>query len=206
MPGLHESQIFTYRSARAIPVSVWEKIASNIYETNILAAHLYKTLSDERNHHPTISDQLWIVTSSLIASCDEGPMGTRPLFIVPLQPGSHESDALFLDTERLADELLKHVPPQRIFSVFGPEPIAATFAKTWSRKTAIAAYTDPYYAAKLTYVTLQTLSSNQSASVQPGLKYELRRAGEDDIEEVASLCHGFSKKSVRNDQIFARLL
>lgn len=196
MPGFHEAQIAVYRSANSISLSVRKKVASNLCETNILASQLYKT---EKAGQPSMPDQLWIATPTLISSCEQGPLGTRPLFIAPLHSGSHESGPLLLDVDRLVDRLLREVTSRRIFSVFGPEPIVARFTDTWTQKTGISVEPDPYYAANLTYVTLETLSSHP-ASAPPGFDCELRKAdGQDDIEEIAQLCYEFAQKSVRRD-------
>jgi hypothetical protein len=108
---------------------------------------------------------------------------------------------LLSDVDRLADRLLKEVPSRRIFSVFGPETIVTRFTDVWTKKTGISVDPNPYYAAKLTYVTLETLSK-RSASV-PGSGYELRKANvHDDVEEIAQLYYEFAQKSVRRAQIF----
>jgi hypothetical protein len=168
-------------------------------------AHALKALARERAGEAPSQDELWIVcysnspqpTIDFVLSCTNGPLGKYPIFIFTPHPYSQLTDE-FIQPRilRLVHTLLGVVPLRRVYSIFAPHNVAATFAELWSTHTGVTLDQDPeYYAALLTFCTKRTFV-NRQMTINPELVYEIRPAVEDDIPEAAELCHGFAAEAV----------
>ncbi|KAI0045196.1 hypothetical protein FA95DRAFT_1495778 [Auriscalpium vulgare] len=191
-----------YKHASVLPQSVWDVLRQDERRANIMYPHALKSLHTEGGEDV----QLWMTCSTfhtldthptldLILSCTEGPFGSYPIFILPTAPfDALTHDYLYPRVGQLVRALLPVVGPQRVFSIFAPEPVTKLFARYWSQLTGIAAYEQPYYAAKHTYCTRETFV-DRCLSIFPDLSYLPRLATESDISAVAELCFGFSSTS-----------
>jgi hypothetical protein len=204
MPARSEEfKISVHHSARSLGKNVWEAIHAYPRTSNLIAAKLLKMLAQEQAGGPAIPDQFWIVYETngsvdLILACTEGDIRSYPIFIFSARTSAQLDDLfLRLRIERLVRAVHNTVSTRRVFSVFSLERITTLFVEIWSQVTQIAPYPDPYYAAKLTYVTKYSLE-NRSASLCTDFAYELLQAVEDDIPQIAPLFVGFSQESVRS--------
>ncbi|KAL0072635.1 hypothetical protein AAF712_000398 [Marasmius tenuissimus] len=201
MPGaiLNTTSSFTitvYHKASQISNDVWDALKTHEVEANCLLPTMTKTLHQERNHTAVTRSpgQIWIVCRSgkdvdLLLSCTNNALGTYPIFIVDLRrlPIGHLQPRI----QDMAEKLLNASHPERVYSVFAPDDIAAAFAKAWSRLTQINILPKPYYAAKLSYCTKDTF--NRSLTQNPA--WELRPACDEDLPRVAELCRQFAADS-----------
>jgi hypothetical protein len=197
-----EYLITTAHSAASLSQFVWDAFRLNPFDANIMSAYTLKALAQESPGKPPPSDQLWITCGSeggtvdLVLSCTSSPMGDLPIFIfTPNAAAQHDAQFLQPRMERLVDTLFCTIPYQRAYSVFAPELIATIFVALWTQLTLVPFYREPYYAAKLVFCTKQSFV-NRQVTVHPHLSYDLRLGVEDDIPEVATLCHGFAMTSV----------
>ncbi|KAF9012667.1 hypothetical protein BDQ17DRAFT_1191433, partial [Cyathus striatus] len=128
----------------------------------------------------------------LVLSCT----GRYPVFIFTTLPvASLTEDFLYPRLQALAQELRAIVPIERVFSVFSLDQITVLFAEIWTSLTDVQSYAnEPYYAARISFCTRRTLSKRQM-TVSPGLDFDLRSAGEDDVEDIADLCYSFAAES-----------
>jgi len=205
MPGRNTEYSTTlFDNALSLPPSFWDAVKLNPGDANIISAHALKILSKElAGETSPFGHQLWIICGSedvidLVLSCTESAMGTHPIFIFSPHPFTHH-DPHFLQPrmEHLVDALHRAIPYERVFSVFAPQLITTIFVSLWSELTQIPFYTEPYYAAKLSFCTKRSFV-NRPMTIHPDLNYELRLAVEADIPEAAVLCHGFAQASVCN--------
>ena len=203
MPGLKEEySIIVFSSASSLDQSVWDAFDASPRAANIISAHASERLSKEQAGESSPPGQFWLVCKGqqssveFVLSCTLNTMGASPIFLFCPHPRGQTSQFLFTRLERLIDELEKVVPQARVFSVFGPDVPCDIFVGIWCQRTHISHYEQPYYAAKLTYVTKKSLI-NRSTSVHPDFNYELRLGVEADIPKIAPLCYGFAKKAVR---------
>lgn len=84
------------------------------------------------------------------------------------------------------------------FALPGPVPLTQQFTKTWSSTTGAIPVIDPYYAAKHTFCTKDTLNdgTHNGAPVSPiSPSHSLRLAEPKDLISCASLCHDFAAGS-----------
>ena len=136
-------------------------------------------------------------TLDLVLSCTEGAMGSYPLFIFANTSSRHLSpEWLRSRLDALIQRLLGQVDASRVFSVFAPEAVTREFAQMWTCCTDIGFYSEPYYAAKLTYCTPATITRRRM-TLFPDLGYVPRLAEDRDLRVVAELCRGFAATSVR---------
>ncbi|KAG2157937.1 uncharacterized protein EDB93DRAFT_736213 [Suillus bovinus] len=115
--------------------------------------------AEKVSSHPEFqpgSEQFWLVYSEpttsnirFILSCTEGPLGTYPLFIIPVSPIELSLELLQGSMEAFCDALLKDVDfkRQRVFSVFSVEPVAEAFASAWEKIAEVKRINKPYYDA-----------------------------------------------------------
>ncbi|CAE7132358.1 unnamed protein product [Rhizoctonia solani] len=89
--------------------------------------------------------------------------------------------------------LYKSVQSQRIFSVFGLVPVVCAFRNIWAHISGHNPEPAPFYSAKLTYCTKNTLQPAPSRLPQGD---SLRMAEINDLEQVSALCHSFAQDSV----------
>ncbi|KAI0274988.1 hypothetical protein BC834DRAFT_24659 [Gloeopeniophorella convolvens] len=203
MPSLAPKHtVNIYPLASTLPASVWDAFRDDERGSNIMLPHAQKALSTEHGE----DTQLWLTCTTfqaidadpileLVLSCTEGPFGSYPIFIFSAVPfSSLTEDFLHPRIQLLVHALLSHVSPNRVFSVFAPDPVARMFSRIWSYSTKIGYYEKPYYAAKLTYCTSESFNDKRMTSF-PNLAYVPRLATEDDLAAVAELCQRFSDTS-----------
>jgi hypothetical protein len=83
----------------------------------------------------------------------------------------------------------------RVFSVFAPDPIAQMLADLWGNLTGVDFVREPYYHATFSICTRDT-HIDQSMTIHPSLRYDIRPAVESDIANMADLCFGSALGSV----------
>jgi hypothetical protein len=176
-----------------------EPVASNV----ILPILLKCADLEAQNRMP--ADHLWIVVYTVhegarsvvfIASCTNGYLGKYPIFLFTPIPYAYLSgDNLVPALQMLVTTLQDHVPPSRVYSVFGPEVITRKFSGMWTYRTRIHELPEPYYHAKISFLTAQTLVQ---ANVQPRAdeRTQLRPAIQADIPAIGELCGMFAAESV----------
>ncbi|KAG5638442.1 hypothetical protein H0H81_012659 [Sphagnurus paluster] len=192
----------TYDNARSLPTDVWHAIRSNARNANIVLPQTNKALADEKSFLDEIIcspiKSLWIVCRShanveFVLAVTEGFMGAYPIFIYTTLPFHNlTNEYIYPSIEVLVIALAAAVPRRRVYSIFAVEPIARVFAGEWTRFTGISNYaTNPYYAAKISYCTANTLARQQN----PPANYNLRVGVTRDIQGIAELCYLFAKDS-----------
>lgn len=194
-----------YNSASAIPDDVWDCLRSNPLTSNILYPYATKALDLEVNRRARPSESnFWIVSYSMsrgsgsvdfVLSCTDGPLGTYPIFIWSYPGQSLRGEDLSPRIGCLIQKLLQRAGPHRVYSVFSVEPVSRMFAHLWTRTTGISIIREPYYAAKLTWCSRETLT-NSRCPTPPDVMINLRVAEERDVTQVAELCRGFASTSV----------
>jgi len=196
--------IETFTCASAITDIVWEALKAKPRDSNTILPHALKSLAEEKSGELPTSNERWIVCSSynshtvdLVLSCTEGPMGSYPIFIFSTRPFADLTEEYLLPRlDALVRAVYEEVPIERVYSVFAPDPITQLFVSLWTEATGVQSYTDePYYAAKLSYCTRRSIVNRQT-TVHPDLVYDLRPAVDDDILDVAELCHKFAADCV----------
>lgn len=206
MPALVSKHVVrVYDHASQLPGTVWEAFRLREREANIMYPHALKSCLYDGAPAP----QFWLTCSSyaassdgrqtldLVLSCTEGAMGSYPIFIFA-NTSSRQLSPEWLRSrlDALIQRLLEHVDETRVFSVFAPEVVTREFAQMWTYHTEIGCYSEPYYAAKLTYCTPATITRRRM-TLFPDLGYVPRLAEERDLRVVAELCRGFAATSVR---------
>jgi hypothetical protein len=206
MPSaIPKHSVHVYHHASQIPYHVWAAFRQHERDSNIMYPHALKSSAADGSE----GVQLWITCSTftsasreplldLVLSCTEGPLGSYPIFLFATAPFD-ELDAEFLRPrlDAIIQELLEHIHPSRVFSVFAPEPVTREFAALWTSFTGIGSYHEPYYSAKLAYCTSSTLSRRRM-TLFTDLHYVPRIARDSDIAVIADLCQGFAMTSVSN--------
>ncbi|KAF9004483.1 hypothetical protein BDZ89DRAFT_1049472 [Hymenopellis radicata] len=192
-----------HRSASELPEELWTAATERAGHLNTILSVAQKCLASELSTSTPTSGNVWITLWTyyppprleLVLACTSNEMGTYPIFIAATAPASRLT-AQFLHTRLwlLADALRYAVPNSRVYSVFCPDTIAHLFAAIWSALTGIRRYKEPYYAAKLSICTKETLKHGPSRNI-PGIPADLRLAVPDDLKGVADLCYGFASES-----------
>jgi len=191
--------------ARDFPLFAWAALRSKEVDANPILPTLLKCWAAEQGGFVT-QNQLWIIiyTSSrnpevkLIASCTDGLTGGYPIFIftpIPTQYIERERTILLLGLNSIVRELLDRVDKKRVYSVFALEKLSRTFASLWTEATRIPVLRDPYYEAKISFLTAQTFRRNDPP-LPPNETCNLRPAVRGDREQVARLCYEFAADSV----------
>ncbi|KXN88789.1 hypothetical protein AN958_06658 [Leucoagaricus sp. SymC.cos] len=148
------------------------------------------------------NDTLWITCISgvedgfpdLILSCTEDSRGNKlPVFIASPRPVSLLDDPAYLSPrlKAIAQTLYERTDSTRVFSVFAPAPVTATFAQLWTEKTGITCEAHPYYSATYARCTRQTFR-NKQYTILGDTTYEMRLALEKDTDSVSDLCYEFA--------------
>ena len=185
-----------YYRASDLPSSALYALRSNARNANIILPTLEKALAGQ-----TQDGQIWITCShgsdvEFVLAITQGYMGPYPAFIfttIPFDELTDQHARPFIST--LVHALFKAVPSKRIYSVFAVEPVTRIFAEEWTLITGIQAYSEPYYAAKISHCTLASLDT-RSTSDDAALGYRLRPAVEADIPAIAELCFMFADAAV----------
>ncbi|KAG9010300.1 hypothetical protein FRB94_010650 [Tulasnella sp. JGI-2019a] len=153
---------------------------------------------------PTKVDQFWLsawtsrgrqpAKLDMVLSCTNGPIGKYPVFLYSNVPDEDLTSVLVIPRiDALVARLRSLVTSKRVFSVFGPVPLTQPFVHAWSSSTGATPVIDPYYAAKHTFCTRESLTS---APISPlSVSHSLRLAEPSDLVGAASLCHGFASGS-----------
>lgn len=141
---------------------------------------------------------LWIAiyskpgTVALVLSCTDGYMGAYPVFIVNTNP---INDNDFISCIRLsALTLQRHVPIERVYSVFGPIKIAQHFSKMWTQLTGVQTEAHPYYDAKISCLRREGLQ--QPVITSENSTFEVGLATQADVLPIAKSCCAFASDSV----------
>ncbi|KAF9256748.1 hypothetical protein L218DRAFT_881128 [Marasmius fiardii PR-910] len=186
-------KVDAYTIASKIPMNVQNALSSHPVDTNCILPALLKALNTEHVSSLPPRGQLWIVCQSvsgveLVLSCTNNFLGTYPIFIAGLCPLSIAS--LRPRIQEMVQRLLRITVLRRVYSVFAPDDIADIFAEAWTGETGIQIYREPYYAAKLSSCTRETLTGHDG---EPD--YYLRPAESNDLDAVAQLCFAFARTS-----------
>ncbi|KAG6910442.1 hypothetical protein DXG01_010797 [Tephrocybe rancida] len=199
MPTLHSDiSIASFTDVKNFPDAVWEVLEAHPRPANVILPQALKARAE--GQRKAINQSLWIVCSTdsvieFILSVTEGPMGAYPAFIFTPLPFDRLSDDYIRPSIRsmvVALVTALHTT-SRIYSVFSAEPIARIFADEWAKHTGIKAE-QLYYAAKLSYCTIDTLDK-RSSTVDMSRGYLLRPAVREDIEAIGELCYFFASES-----------
>jgi hypothetical protein len=198
--SLFETTVYT--SPRDLPESVWKYWRNIPYAANVQHPIAKKFLLEEQKSGVPVPDQCWIVLQKhangpieFVLSCTTGAVGNYPIFITSSKEYASNTIYPLPQMKALAEHLIQIVPSTRVYSIFAPEHITHPFVFAWTNLTGIWPYQDPYYAAKLTYCTKDTLSRRQ-ATIPPYGRFLMGKADDRDIAAVAELCYGFAKESV----------
>ncbi|KAJ7579311.1 hypothetical protein C8J56DRAFT_796606 [Mycena floridula] len=197
-----EPFVTLYDSASSIPEPILGFLRSSACNSNVVLPHILKMKAAEKAGQSVPPNQLWLTSSSsntleFILSCTTNALGDYPIFITTSMPYSQLTEAYLEPRLRqLAEVLARNVPHRRVFSVFAPEIIASIFVPQWTQLTGIESYSNPYYHAKLTFLSRGTRSLNKQMTTMSNdqIIYELRPAVSRDLRAVAELCLGFSQE------------
>ncbi|KAF8161424.1 acyl-CoA N-acyltransferase [Crassisporium funariophilum] len=132
-----------------------------------------------------------------ILACTEGYMGLYPIFI--FTPTSSLSlgkniDAVKPSLHLLAETLARHVPVERVYSIFALRIITLVFADCWTRITGTKALQEPYYDAKISFLR-RNEGHDRAATVYMDEKLEIKPADIHDVPAVSRLAYLFAKES-----------
>lgn len=193
----------TYRRASDMPRDVNEALHKDP-RANILYAGIEKATCKERAGTSSQHEELWIVsytdrpgsdsTLDFVLSCTYGVIGNYPIFIYSTKNVQDLTDD-FLEPRiyRIVQELDNNLStPKRVYSIFASGPVSESFSRHWTQRTGIKSIKEPYYDAKFSYCTANTLAHPPS----PDSSCRMRLADRRDIPQVAQLCKGFSEESV----------
>ena len=139
---------------------------------------------------------LWIAiyskpgTVALVLSCTDGYMGAYPVFIVNTNP-IHDNDFVSC-IHQSALTLQRHVPIERVYSVFGPIKIVQLFCRKWTQITGVQAEPHPYYDAKISCLRRHEILQHPATPSE----YEVGLATQADVLPIAKSCHDFASDSV----------
>jgi hypothetical protein len=124
-------------------------------------------------------------------------MGAYPIFIVNTTPIDDSDLASYIHLSALT--LQRHVPVERVYSIFGPIMIAQLFSNMWTQQTGVQAEALPYYDAKISCLQRHDGLLQPVTPLDSSMRFEVGLASQADILPVAKLCHGFASDSVRGD-------
>ena len=142
---------------------------------------------------------LWIAiysrpgTVALVLSCTDGYMGAYPIFIVNTNPIDDIDFASCIQLSALT--LQRHVPVERVYSVFGPIEITQLFSRMWTKLTGVQAEEHPYYDAKIS--CLRRRGNLQQSVTSESSTFEVGLATQADVSSIAKSCRDFASDSVR---------
>ena len=144
-------------------------------------------------------DHLWIAiysklgTVALVLSCTDGYMGAYPVFIVNTNPIDENDFAWCIHQSALT--LQRHVPLERVYSVFGPIKVTQLFSRTWTQLTGVQAEAHPYYDSKISCLRRHE-NLQQPVTLSESSTFEVGPATRADILSIAKSCHAFAIDSV----------
>jgi len=180
------------------PLDARRALEADPIKANVILPILLKCENEELNGRPP-NDHVWVVAYGggrvkVIASSTDGCIGKYPIFLFsPLSNAQLSHEPISSALTMVAQALLQAVGTQRVYSVFATEVLAKPFANIWSRMTGVHIERDPYYLAKISYATRDTLVQPMSLNDALGI----RPAVPGDIQGIADLCYYFARESVR---------
>ncbi|CAA7260428.1 unnamed protein product [Cyclocybe aegerita] len=205
-PPVPREFVQTFHQATKVPGFVWDSLNANQVNANHVLPVLLKCMALERSGRMS-QGHLWIVNYTLahphakpqvrfVLACTDGNIGKYPIFIFTPIPyaylqydtGIHNSMAL------LANELRKNQPDERTYSVFAVDIATTAWVHVWTRLTRIGAVQEPYYHAKVSFLTRGTFIP-RDLPLPPDEAFELRPGTPQDINEIARLCYMFADES-----------
>jgi len=182
--------------ASDLSVVVRTALESVPVDASVILPTFYKCLElDKVGRSPR--GHLWIAiysrpgTVALVLSCTDGYMGAYHVFIVNTIPLDNDF-ASFMHLSALT--LQRHVPIERVYSVFGPIKIAQLFSRMWTQLTGVQTEAHPYYEAKISCLRRRE-SLQQPVIPQESSMFEVGLATQADILPIAKLCHDFAMDS-----------
>ena len=179
------------------PLDARRALEADPIKANVILPILLKCENEELNGRPP-SDHVWVVAYAggriqVIASATDGCIGKYPIFLFsPLSNAQLSREPIPSALTMVAQALFQAVGTQRVYSVFATEVLARPFANIWSRITGVHIEQDPYYLAKISYATRDTLVQPMSPNDALGI----RPAVPGDIQGIAELCYCFARESV----------
>jgi len=179
------------------PLDARQALEADQIKANVILPILLKCEQEEINGRPP-NDHVWVVAYGggrvkLIASSTDGCIGTYPIFLFsPLSNAQLAREPISAALTMVAQTLLQAVGTQRVYSVFATEMLAKSFATIWSRMTGVQIERDPYYLAKISYATRDTLVQPASPNDALGI----RPAVPGDIQGIADICYNFARENV----------
>ena len=179
--------------------AVVRKALENVpVDSSVILPTFYKCLElDKAGRSPR--DHLWIAifsrpgTVALVLSCTDGYMGAYPVFIVNTNPIDDNEFASCIHLSALT--LQRHVPIERVYSVFGPIQISRLFSRMWTKLTGVQAEALPYYDSKISCLRRRE-SLLQPVTPLESSTFEVGPATQADILPIAKPCHAFASDSV----------
>jgi hypothetical protein len=211
-PSRQQNAFFVHTSPTDFLATTQASLLAHERRANIILPHAEKLKTQEQSG-TLAPGQFWVTAWSasnptpasttsahrgphldFVLACTEGHMGTYPLFLF----STHEIVTLpeqWLDQymHQLAQKLMTHVDPARVFSIFGQERAVQMLCRHWSNLTGFRPVSQPYYEASSTYCTPETFISTRPA-LEAG--HVMRKAVPPDLDEVARLCQEFGEDSV----------
>lgn len=212
MPQDNQSTISTsvYHSAGAFLADTESHLHSQDMACNTILPLAQRYRARGGSRITPSSDNIWLaswtsrpskrIVLDFVLAVVRSPIGkTLPVFIHSTRPTSSIDTATIYDhVKHMVDTLAAVVPRRRVFAVFAPTPITYAFTQCWSAHTGAMPINIPFYAAALTYVTRDTLTSSEAtirrlqSKGRRQLPYILQLATLNDLDDVATLCKAFA--------------
>ncbi|KAF8911621.1 hypothetical protein CPB84DRAFT_1742998 [Gymnopilus junonius] len=164
--------------ASEVPLFARQCLEANPLTANLILPTLYKCLHMEREGRP-LQDQLWIVIHIehqviFIVSCTTGYMEhTQYSSSLPVPYASLHPPPSHPLCKWSLSNYAKRLPSARILNICSPRLVSITFAQLWTQLTGVIAERDPYYHAKISYLTRETFI-NKNMPPLPGALCDLR--------------------------------
>ncbi|PPQ88987.1 hypothetical protein CVT25_005086 [Psilocybe cyanescens] len=202
-PSSTELQVIAVTEARRFPAFAKHVLDADPVRANLILPTLLKCYAAESKGH-ALEGHLWIVIHiggnvKFIASCTKGYMGDYPLFIYTPIPSERLHPEYIWSSLTMIARTLLHSPTisrRRVYSVFAQEEVTKVFASIWTDITGISPESIPYYHAKISYATQESVARfNRSVNPIPNAVCEMRPAVPSDVDGIADLCFRFAKES-----------
>ncbi|CAE6367957.1 hypothetical protein BN14_08905 [Rhizoctonia solani AG-1 IB] len=134
-----------------------------------------------------------VPTLDFVLAITEGQLGAYPVFFwSPHQSIEMSSAFLFPRIQAIVARLCRTIPAERVFSIFGQEPVVNAFTNVWTQATGKIPEPEAFYAAKFSYCSRKHLQPPP----QLPAGHELRLATIADLDQCAQLCKEFADDSV----------
>lgn len=203
MPSASSLVEVTFKASGLSPAAR-KALESVPIDASVILPTFYKCLElDKVGRSPL--DHIWIAiysrpgTVALVLSCTDGYMGAYPVFIVNTNP--IDDNELASCIHLLALTLQRHVPIERVYSVFAPIKITQLFSRMWTHLTGVQAEEQPYYDSKIS--CLRRGSLQQPVIPSESSTFEVGLATPADVLPIAKSCHSFAMDSVSRRFPFA---